>query len=98
MHDILKKTFEFIDCLDSSDIIHNIEIYKKKIESNSELKRLIDKGNHTSDKYLLMDIRNKLYQYPEYKEYMHYYNELMYIVIDINSRYKELIGKGSCFK
>ena len=98
MHDILKKTFELIDCLDSSDIIYHLDIYKKKIENNFELSKLINEGNYTDDKYMLMDIKNRLYQYDEYKEYMHYYNELMYIVMDINSRYKKLIGKGSCFR
>ena len=97
VNEVMNKTFELIDELDNSDIIHNIEIYKNKIENNSELKNLIDKGNSTSDEYILMDIKNKLYKYPEYKNYMKYYNELMYIVMEINSRYKEIIGKGSCF-
>ena len=26
------------------------------------------------------------------------YNELMYLVMDINYRYSKLLGKGSCFK
>ena len=93
----MNKTFELIDVLDNSDIIRNIEICKDKIEENKELKELIQKGNNNlDDKYLLMDIKNKLYKYPEYNDYMHYYNELMYIVMDINSRYKKIIGKGSC--
>ena len=92
----MEKTFELIDCLDNSDIICNIDICKKKIDSNKELKELIQKGKNSEDKYLLMDIKNRLYKYPEYRDYMHYYNELMYIVMDINSRYKKIIGKGSC--
>ena len=92
----MEKTFELIDCLDSSDIICNIDICKKKIDSNKELKELIQKGKNSEDRYLLMDIKNRLYKYPEYRDYMHYYNELKYIVMDINSRYKKIIGKGSC--
>ena len=98
MHDIIKKTFEFIDVLDESDMIKNLSYYKDIIENNDELIELIHQGNNTNDQYKLLDIKNKLYQYSEYKRYMHYYNELMYIVMDINSRYKKLIGKGSCFK
>ena len=98
MHDILEKTFEFIDVLDESDVIKNLTYYKELIEKNDELMELIHQGNDTDDKYKLLDIKNRLYQYDEYKDYMHYYNELMYIVMDINSRYKKLIGKGSCFK
>ena len=98
MHDIIKKTFEFIDMLDESVMIKNLSYYKDIIENNDELIELIHQGNNTNDQYKLLDIKNKLYQYSEYKRYMHYYNELMYIVMDINSRYKKLIGKGSCFK
>ena len=84
--------------LDESDTIKNLTYYKDIIEKNDELIGLIHQGNDTSDEYKLLDIKNRLYQYPEYKNYMHYYNELMYIVMDINSRYKKLIGKGSCFR
>ena len=96
MHDIMIKTFELIDVLDDSDIIHGLEMSKDKIDKNSELKELIQKGNDTKDDYLLMDIKYRLYKYQEYKDYMHYYNELKYIIMDINSRYKKIIGKGSC--
>ena len=98
MHEVMEKTFELIDVLDSSDIIKNIEIYKEKINNNDELKKLIQKGNSTLDDYQLMEIKNKLYKYMEYKNYMHYYNELNYIVMEINSRYKKIIGKGSCYR
>ena len=98
MHEIMEKTFILIDALDNSDIIKNIELYKEMINNNDELKKLIQKGNSTIDEYQLMEIKNKLYRYEEYKNYMHYYNELMYIVMEINSRYKRIIGKGSCYK
>ena len=98
MHDIMVKTFNFIDELDNSDIIKNISKYKAMIEDNEDLKELIDKGRNTDDRYILMDIKNRLYKYDEYKSYMHYYNELMYIVMDINSRYKKIVGERSCFR
>ena len=69
---------------------------KKEIEKNIKLKELIEKGNHTEDEYVLLDIKQQLYQYKEYKDYMHYYNELMYIVMDINSRYKKLLDDKKC--
>ena len=98
MHDIMIKTFDLIDELEKSDVIKNVSKYKEMIENNYELKDLIHKGNNTDDRYILMDIKNRLYQYLEYKEYMYYYNELMYIVMDINSRYKSIIGERSCFR
>ena len=98
MHDIMIKTFDLIDELEKSYVIKNVSKYKEMIENNYELKDLIHKGNNTDDRYILMDIKNRLYQYLEYKEYMYYYNELMYIVMDINSRYKSIIGERSCFR
>ncbi len=98
MHDVMKKTYEFLDCLDQSDIIKNLEIYKNKIEKNLEIKKLIQLGNCTKDKYELLDIKNQLYKFDDYQGYISSYNELMYLVMDINSRYKKLIGKGRCFK
>ena len=97
MHEVMEKTFLLIDALEESDIIRELDIYKREIENNSELRELINKGNNTKDQYELMDIKNKLYKYSEYNNYMHYYNELMYLVMEINSRYKKIIDMGSCF-
>ena len=92
MNDIMNKTFELLDVLDSSDIIKNLTLYKNKILDNKDIQELVNKGNNIDDKYMLMDIKRKLYKYPEYVQYMKYYNELMYIVIDINSRFKKITG------
>ena len=96
MNDIMNKTFELLDVLDNSDIIKNLTIYKNNIISNKDIQELISKGNNTSDKYLLMDIKRQLYKYDDYVQYMKYYNELMYVVMDINSRFKKIIG-NKCF-
>lgn len=98
MHEVMEKTFLLIDVLEESDIIRELDIYKREIENNSELRELINKGNNTKDQYEFMDIKNKLYKYPEYKGYIQQYNELMYLVMEINARYKKLIGMGSCFR
>ena len=90
MNDIMNKTFELLDVLDNSDIIKNLSIYKNNIISNKDIQELISKGNNTSDKYLLMDIKRQLYKYDDYVQYMKYYNELMYVVMDINSRFKKI--------
>ena len=69
-----------------------------RIINNKELSDLIRVGNNTSDEYLLLDIKRRLYKYDDYKSYMDCYNELMYIVMDINSRCNKLLGNGGCFK
>ena len=98
MNEIMKKTYELIDVLEESDLISELTSCKEKIINNLELSKLISKGNSTKDEYLLLDIKRKLYKNSDYKNYMDKYNELMYIVMNINSRYNKLLGKGSCFK
>lgn len=98
MNSIIEKTYELIDVLEGSDLIKDIGIYKEKIESNRELSDLIKKGNSINDDYIILDIKSKLYKNSDYKNYMDKYNELMYIIMDINYRYSKLLGEGSCFK
>lgn len=92
MNEIMEKTYELIDVLDSSELTRSLEKYREVIYNNKELRKLIDMGNNTSDEYLLLDIKKKLYSNSDYKNYMDKYNELMYIVMDINSRFKKLTG------
>ena len=96
MNEIMEKTFELIDALEESDLIKELDKYKRRISSNESLSKLIKEGNTTSDKYMLLDIKRRLYNNSDYKNYMDSYNKLMYIVMDINSRYNKLLGKGCC--
>ena len=98
MNDIMDKTYKLIDVLDSSDIIHNLTFYKNKIMNNKDIQELISKGNNTDDEYIIRDIRIKLYKYDDYKNYMDNYNELMYLVMDINNRLKNLAKDKVCFR
>ena len=96
MNEIMEKTFELIDVFEESDLIKELDKYKRRISSNESLSKLIKEGNTTSDKYMLLDIKRRLYKDSDYKNYMDSYNKLMYIVMDINSRYNKLLGKGCC--
>lgn len=90
MNEIMEKTYELIDVLEESNLIKDLEKYREVIYNNKDLRELIDKGNSTSDDYLLLDIKKKLYDDNDYKNYMDKYNELLYIVMDINKRFKKL--------
>ena len=57
MNEIMEKTYDLIDELDASDIIKNITFYKTKIMDNDDIRELINKGNNTSDDYVIMDIK-----------------------------------------
>lgn len=98
MNEIMIKTYELIDALENSELISELSLYKDRISKNDSLQELIKKGNSTDDDYLLLDIKRRLYKDSDYKGYMDRYNELMYIVLKINRRYNELLGKGGCFK
>ena len=93
--DIMIKTYELIDVLDSSKLILDLVKYKDIILNDKDLRKLIEEGNNTNDEYLLLDIKRRLYKNSDYKNYMDKYNELMYIVMKINSRYNKLLRKGS---
>lgn len=98
MNEIMEKTYLLIDELDNSDIIHNITEYKNKIMHNKEIKELVNKGNNTNDEYVIREIKKKLYQYDDYKNYIENYNKLMYIVMDINRRFNKLVNSKGCMK
>lgn len=98
MNEIILKTYELIDEFEKSDLIKDLTYYKEKVINNNELKKLIEKGKNTEDKYLLLEIRQKLYKNNDYKKYMEKYNELYLIVLKINNKYKEITKSKVCKK
>jgi len=97
MNEIMKKTYELIDVLEESELISDLVQYRDKISNNTELSKLINEGNSTNDSYLLLDIKRRLYKNSDYKNYIDKYNELLYIIMDINGRFNKLLGKSRCF-
>ena len=96
--DIMNKTYELIDVLDKSDLFKELALSKEKIMNNKVLRDLIDKYNNEEDKYIKLSLKQDIYKYEEYQSYNKCYNEIMYIVMDINSRYKSLFNERKCSK
>ena len=94
MHKIMEKTFELIDMLDDSEMIKEVEKYKRQVLENKEIQELLKVGNNTSIEYEQLEIKKKLYEYPEYRGYMKYYDELMFLVMEINSYFKKITNSG----
>ena len=94
MHKIMEKTFELIDMLDDSEIIKELEKYKRQVLENKEIQELLKVGNNTSIEYEQLEIKKKLYEYPEYRGYMKYYDELMLLVMKINQGFKKFTKNG----
>lgn len=98
MNEIMKKTYELIDAMEESEMIRNIEKYRERIMDDPEVNSLIKQGKEEEDEYIILEVKKKLYQNKNYQGYMENYNQLMYLVMDINYRYKKLLGKGSCHR
>ena len=94
MHKIMEKTFELIDMLDDSQMIKELEKYKRQVLENKEIQELLKVGNSTSIEYEQLEIKKKLYEYPEYRGYMKYYDELMFLVMKINQGLKKFTKNG----
>ena len=94
MHKIMEKTFELIDVIDDSEMIKKLEKYKRQILDNKEIQELLKIGNNTSIEYEQLEIKKKLYKYPEYRGYMKYYDELMFLVMKINQGFKNFTKNG----
>lgn len=96
MDNVIDKTKKLIDSFENSELIKNLDYYKRKVVSNKELLDLIHEYNKSTDNYEKLYIKEKIYKYPEYKEYMKYYNELFYYIMDINKRFKEYTNIRGC--
>ena len=97
MDDVILKTKKFINTLEDSDLIKNLDIYKSKVIRNKILLELINKYNNSQDNYEKISLKQKIYKYEEYKLYMKYYNELFYYIMEINKRFKKYTDVRGCF-
>ena len=96
MDTVIDKTNKLINVLEDSEMIKNLEHYKHKVIANNKLFNLINKYNNTEDKYMKISLKEEIYKYEEYKEYMKYYNELFYYILKINNKFREYTSEKSC--
>ena len=98
MDNIIEKTKALINAFEDNDLIKNLDHYKMIVINNQELLELINKYNNSNDDYEKVSLKVKINSYKEYKEYMKYYNELFYYVMDINKRFKKYTDVRGCHK
>lgn len=98
MDNVIEKTKNLIEVFEESDLIKNLDHYKKIVLDNQELLELINKYNTSNDDYEKVSLKVKINSYKEYKEYMKYFNELFYYVMDINKRFKKYTDVRGCHK
>lgn len=96
MDNVIAKTKNLIEVFNSSELIKNLDFYKHKVLSNNEIMDLINKYNSSNDYYEKVSIKRDIYKYDDYSLYMKYYNELFYIVLDINKRFRTYTDERGC--
>lgn len=96
MYNVIDKTKKLIDSFERSDLISNLDYYKSIVINNKELLDLINKYNNSNDDYEKLSLKQEIYKYNEYKEYMKYYNKLFYYIMDINKRFREYTNTNNC--
>ena len=96
MDNVIDKTKKLIEVIDSSELIKNLDYYKNKVVLNKEIITLIYKYNNSNDNYEKISLKEKIYKYEDYNNYMKYYNELFYYVLKINNMYKKFADNRRC--
>ena len=68
MDNVIEKTKNLIEVFEESDLIKNLDHYKKIVLDNQELLELINKYNTSNDDYEKVSLKVKINSYKEYKE------------------------------
>lgn len=96
MDNVIEKTKELINVLDSSDLIRNLDYYKDKVIKDKNTLELITKYNNFNDDYEKISLKKEIYKNDDYVNYMKYYNELFFYVMKINKMYKKFTSNKGC--
>ena len=94
MKEIIEKVENLKLELDNSKEVKHIKELNSKIKDNKELLYLIEKYNSTQNESIKEEIINNKF----FREYKLSENEINYIILEINSKLKQISKKGSCSK
>ena len=94
MKELIEKVENLKKELDNSKEVKHIKELNSKINDNKELISLIEKYNETQNERIKEQIINNEF----FREYKLSENEINYIILEINSKLKQISKKGSCSK
>jgi len=94
MKELVEKIENLKKELDNSKEVKHIKELNSKLKDNKELISLIEKYNNTQDE----SIKEKIINNEFFREYKLSENEINYIILELNSKLKQISKKGSCSK
>ena len=92
MNEVIEKTYELLDYLDNSKIVKDLTTAKNKLLNNQDILKKIKKYQKEKN----IPLKKEIFNNPDYDNYMQCYNELFYLVMDINKKIKNITGKKEC--
>ena len=91
MNEVIEKTYE-LDYLDNSKIVKELATAKNKLLSNQNILNKIKKYQKEKN----ITLKKEIFNNPDYANYIKCYNQLSYLVMEINKRIKNITGKKGC--
>ena len=92
MNDLIDKVENLKEALNDTKQVKEIKDINKLIMNDKELLELIKKYNETQDE----DIKSKILNNELFKDYKDKETELNILILEINSKLKEISNKGKC--
>ena len=92
MNDLIDKVENLKEALNDTKQVKEIKDINKLIMNDKELLKLIKKYNETQDE----DIKTKIINNELFKDYKDKETELNILILEINSKLKEISNKGKC--
>ena len=96
MSDIIIKTYELLDAIESSKMIKRMTISKTRLLKNDNLLSLIKQYQNEENIHKKIAIKKLIFLDKDYQNYIKSYNELALIVLKINNKYKEYTNTTNC--
>ena len=97
MDNIIEKTKNLINAIDNSELMSNLDYYKKRVLLNKNILDLINKYNNSNLTQEKISLKEEIYRDNNYREYMKCYNELFYYILKINKKFREYTSSKGCF-
>ena len=94
MEKLIEKVENLKSSLDNTDIVKSVKSINEEIMKDKELFELIKRYNETFDE----DIKKKIINHKLFLDYKHQETELNLLIMDINSKLKNINSKGKCSK